>query len=139
MIPPYSVILLFRVFEALSIIFANTKLWYSIYFMSAVVFVTFDFSQFQPIGFLEYSVAYQDISDAHIMARWDTGQYFCFRVAIPDGSILFKVCFIMHVCLCDGRLLRRQLSFRLFFIFLPSHLRAYLFLCLRSPAFLPVA
>ena len=45
----------------------------------------------QPTGFLEYSIPYQDIAEAHVMARWDTGQHFCFRVAVPDGSVLFKV------------------------------------------------
>lgn len=45
----------------------------------------------QPSGFMEYSIAYQDITEAHVMARWDAGQHFCFRVAVPDGSLLFKV------------------------------------------------
>ncbi|CAB3977186.1 Hypothetical predicted protein [Paramuricea clavata] len=43
-----------------------------------------------PTGFLEYSIPYQDIAEAHVMARWDAGQHFCFRVAVPDGSVLFK-------------------------------------------------
>ncbi|XP_046842090.1 C-Maf-inducing protein-like isoform X2 [Xenia sp. Carnegie-2017] len=49
-----------------------------------------------PSGFMEYSIAYQDITEAHVMARWDAGQHFCFRVAVPDGSLLFKTSTAYH-------------------------------------------
>lgn len=56
---------------------------------------------------MECPLSYQEILDAYTVNRWDTGQHFCIRVTIPDGSVLLKViaffaCSVMdcyNVCL----------------------------------------
>ena len=40
---------------------------------------------------MECPLSYQEIQDAYTVNRWDTGQHFCIRVTIPDGSVLLKV------------------------------------------------
>lgn len=42
------------------------------------------------VGFMECPVLYQDILEAYTVNRWDTGQHFCIRVTIPEGSVLLK-------------------------------------------------
>ncbi|XP_027039689.1 C-Maf-inducing protein-like isoform X2 [Pocillopora damicornis] len=42
------------------------------------------------VGFMECPLSYQEILDAYTVNRWDTGQHFCIRVTIPDGSVLLK-------------------------------------------------
>ncbi|CAH3133795.1 unnamed protein product [Porites lobata] len=42
------------------------------------------------VGFMECPLSYQEIQDAYTVNRWDTGQHFCIRVTIPDGSVLLK-------------------------------------------------
>ena len=49
---------------------------------------------------MECPLSYQEILDAYTVNRWDTGQHFCIRVTIPDGSVLLKVnavyiCYVM--------------------------------------------
>ena len=40
---------------------------------------------------MECPLSYQEILDAYTVNRWDTGQHFCIRVTVPDGSVLLKV------------------------------------------------
>ena len=50
---------------------------------------------------MECPLSYQEILDAYTVNRWDTGQHFCIRVTIPDGSVLLKVnvvCTYLIVC-----------------------------------------
>lgn len=49
---------------------------------------------------MECPLSYQEILDAYTVNRWDTGQHFCIRVTVPDGSVLLKVntvytCYVM--------------------------------------------
>lgn len=48
---------------------------------------------------MECPLSYQEILDAYTVNRWDTGQHFCIRVTIPDGSVLLKVNLKNEFCL----------------------------------------
>lgn len=55
---------------------------------------------------MECPLSYQEILDAYTVNRWDTGQHFCIRVTIPDGSVLLKVsaaylcnCLLFYFCI----------------------------------------
>lgn len=41
-------------------------------------------------GFMELAVPYHEIQDAYTVNRWDTGQHFCIRITISDGSVLLR-------------------------------------------------
>ncbi|KXJ22027.1 C-Maf-inducing protein [Exaiptasia diaphana] len=43
-----------------------------------------------PAGFMDTPVPYHDIQDVYTVNRWDTGQHFCIRITIPDGSVLLR-------------------------------------------------
>lgn len=58
---------------------------------SPTLFNIFFLCVFQCVGFMECPLSYQEILDAYTVNRWDTGQHFCIRVTIPDGSVLLKV------------------------------------------------
>lgn len=60
----------------------------------------------QCVGFMECPVLYQDILEAYTVNRWDTGQHFCIRVTIPEGSVLLKVGFsVLTLFIVHGVLL----------------------------------
>ncbi|XP_073231692.1 C-Maf-inducing protein-like [Porites lutea] len=42
------------------------------------------------VGFMEVPLSYQEIQDAYTVNRWETGQHYCMKVIIPDGSVLLK-------------------------------------------------
>ncbi|XP_048576400.1 C-Maf-inducing protein-like [Nematostella vectensis] len=42
------------------------------------------------MGFMDNPVCYQEIQDVYTVNRWDTGQHFCIRITIPDGSVLLR-------------------------------------------------
>ena len=52
---------------------------------------------------MECPLSYQEILDAYTVNRWDTGQHFCIRVTVPDGSVLLKVNFVTLVVLYSLR------------------------------------
>ncbi|KAK3707967.1 hypothetical protein QZH41_010719 [Actinostola sp. cb2023] len=41
-------------------------------------------------GFMDTPVPYHEIQDVYTVNRWDTGQHFCIRITIPDGSVLLR-------------------------------------------------
>ncbi|XP_031565829.1 C-Maf-inducing protein-like isoform X2 [Actinia tenebrosa] len=41
-------------------------------------------------GFMFTPVPYHEIQDVYTVNRWDTGQHFCIRITIPDGSLLLR-------------------------------------------------
>ena len=47
---------------------------------------------------MECPLSYQEILDAYTVNRWDTGQHFCIRVTVPDGSVLLKVNTVYTCC-----------------------------------------
>ena len=51
---------------------------------------------------MESPVSYQDILEAYTVNRWDTGQHFCIRVTIADGSVLLKVSVLLFYILQLG-------------------------------------
>lgn len=68
----------------------------------------------QPEGFLEVPVLYQEIHDAYTVNRWDTGQHFCIRITIPEGSVLLRVrscfclCFVSFIILVRHRVKKKS-------------------------------
>ncbi|GAB6026811.1 hypothetical protein CHUAL_013304 [Chamberlinius hualienensis] len=40
---------------------------------------------------MEDSLPYAYIEDVYVVSRWDTGQKYCIRIVIPDGSVLIQV------------------------------------------------
>ena len=50
---------------------------------------------------MELAVPYHEIQDAYTVNRWDTGQHFCIRITISDGSVLLRVSMLV-ACAGEG-------------------------------------
>ena len=48
---------------------------------------------------MEVPLSYQEIQDAYTVNRWETGQHYCMKVIIPDGSVLLKVSTVCTPCI----------------------------------------